>query len=308
MRTLAALALIAAAAVCAAQPGDEVFSENELLAGKSIDRAACAGMPHAVWVEHAHGTECIRYYASRGLQGARIAVFYFHGDVTDGQRVVNYRSASLAAQLRIAASYARRFGVPFVLVARPGAYGSSGSHAARRRPKEFHSLNAALDAIRARHEIEQVALAGQSGGATSVGALLTLGRTDVSCAAGASGGYAVLELAAQRRLSARYADAYDVIQHTGSIRPDPRRRIFIIGDPLDKQTLFPQQREFAERIARAGHQVTLIESRGRGNRQHGLREEGLIAASLCAKGAPTDSILEAINKYVSGQHPEKPEP
>jgi hypothetical protein len=256
---------------------DEVFPREELITGKVIDRSACALMKHAVWVEHAHGTECIRYYASLDLQGAKQAVFYFHGDRLDGARPANstYRDNSVRAQLRSANVQAKRFGVPFVMVARPGVYGSSGRHGERRHAKEFHSLNAALDAIKARHGIQSVVLTGQSGGGTVVGALLTLGREDVSCAVGTSG-------------------PYETLAHVGAIHTDPRRRVFIIGDPRDQQTPFPQQREFAERVRRAGHSVTLVEAQAGGRAFHDLRSAAYLAAALCAKGAATDQIVKAV--------------
>src|SRR5262245_22549013 len=132
-------------------------------------------LKHAVWVEHSLGTECIGYYASLDLQGAKQAVFYFHGDRLTGSSPANsaYRDNTVRAQLRSANIQAKRFGVPFVMVARPGAYGSSGKHSERRQAKEFHSLNAALDAIKARHALDRIVLAGHSGGASVVGAVLT---------------------------------------------------------------------------------------------------------------------------------------
>ena len=124
-------------------------------------------------------------------------------------------------------------------------------------------MNAAVDAIKAKHRIREVILAGQSGGATSVGALLTLGRTDVRCAAATSGGYDVIgrgNYVYQTRHLGRpgcdttlYCDAYHVIDFTGGVKPDPSRRIFIIGDPLDSATPFRFQKAFAEKLEQAGH-------------------------------------------------------
>jgi hypothetical protein len=283
-RLLLAAGLTASGVLHAARELDEVFPRKELVTGKVIDQTACAALQHAVWVAHKYGTECIRYYASSSVRGAKQAVFYFHGDRLDAAIPANsaYRDNSVRAQLSSAHRQAQRLGVPFVMVARPGAYGSSGKHSERRRPKEFHSLNAALDAIKARHGIESIVLAGHSGGAIAVAALLTLGRSDVSCVVGTSGDYAV-------------------IQHVGSIRPDPQRRIFVIGDPRDQQALFRQQRDFAERIGKAGHQVALVEAQGAGRTHHDLRQAALVASALCAKGVATERIIQAIAELGPGR-------
>ncbi|HET9470397.1 MAG TPA: hypothetical protein VFO24_04785, partial [Usitatibacter sp.] len=169
----------------------ETFDPADLYRGVQIGRAECARKKYAVWVAHRYGTECIRYYPSAGVDGAERVVFFFHGDVLDGRKPLPGASVgnSVGAKLAEAQRAADAHGIPFILVSRPGAFGSSGEHDARRLPKEFHSLDAAVDAIRARHRIREVVLAGQSGGATAVGALLTLGRRDVRCAVASSGGY-----------------------------------------------------------------------------------------------------------------------
>src|SRR5262249_30669818 len=152
---------------------------------KRISREECQATQDAVWVEHEEGTECIRYYPSANVAGAKRAAFFFHGDLLEGKLVIPgaYKDNHSATLRKAAQNLARLNGVPFILVARPGAYGSSGLHTERRRLKEYLSLNAAVDAIKARYGLREVLLSGQSGGATTVGALLTLGRTDVACAA-----------------------------------------------------------------------------------------------------------------------------
>ncbi|MBC7954803.1 MAG: hypothetical protein H7Y33_02885, partial [Cytophagales bacterium] len=161
----------------AANADDEEFPTSELINGKRTSREQCETTRDAVWVAHAEGTECIRYYPSSNVVGARHAAFFFHGDQLDGRFVLPgaYKDNHAKALRTQAEGLARVNAVPYIFVARPGAYGSSGRHTERRRLKEYLSLNAAVDAIKARYGLERVHLGGQSGGAASVGALLTLG-------------------------------------------------------------------------------------------------------------------------------------
>jgi pimeloyl-ACP methyl ester carboxylesterase len=286
---------------------DEIFSESDLVRGKSIDKEVCGKIDNAVWVEHRYGTECIRFYPSPDAWGAVQAVFFFHGDRLDGRFPISsaYKDNTRSAQMALAARHAASDRVPVIVVARPGTYGSSGNHAERRRPKEFHSLNAAVDAIKEKLGIGKVILAGQSGGATAVGALLTLGRTDVKCAIAASGGYAVLELAELKRAKLGYAsrpgvdvtgfsDSYNVIDFVGNIKADPDRRIFIVGDPGDRNTVFTLQKAFADKVAQAGHDVTLVEAAAIGRDRHNLNHIAFKAAGWCA----TDLGTEVLKQYI----------
>lgn len=301
----ASLLTLAGAALASDADGNaaprQFFSEYQLIVGKTADREECAGTGHAVWVEHALGTECIRYYPSDGLDfrqagSPRTAALFFHGDRLAGKTpLANYGKASVESLTAEMQKLHREHGVPFIYVARPGVFGSSGDHAQRRRPKEFHSLNAAVDAIKARYGLDRVVLAGQSGGATSVAAILTLGRTDVKCAVPASGGYAVNELAEIKRFKAgqaprrgcdvtNYCDAYDVIEHIDGIAADPRRSIFLIGDPQDRNTVFELQQKFADAVRAAGHQLEIIEAEGKGPDRHSLSHVAYRVAGECAKG------------------------
>jgi hypothetical protein len=281
---------------------NEAFSEVELQRGKKIAESECRQLANAAWVSHAYGTECIRYYPSGGLKeavaetpGAKTAVLFFHGDYLNGLFVLgNYDQITPQKLLDgVQRNYAQ-YKVPYILVARPGVYGSSGAHRQRRRPKEFHSLNAAVDAIKARYGLDQVVMAGQSGGSTAVAALLTLGRSDVKCAVTGSGNYSVNELAMIKIQKAGgtprrgcdgtgYCDAYDVIEHVDGIAHDPQRQIVMLGDPQDQNTVFSQQRKFFEKVQQAGHAVTLIEAEGRGPERHSMSYLAYKVAGACAR-------------------------
>jgi Prolyl oligopeptidase family len=295
-RFFAATVVLTLAVTTAAGASDEATSA-----------AACERTPRQVFVSTAYGTECIRYFVSAGVSAhAPMAVFHFHGDVRRDIAAAPQRVGALARGFQIRAdATAARLGSLQVYIGRPGLFGSTGDHARKREPKEFHSLNAALDKIKARFGIERIALSGQSGGGSVVGALLSLGRTDIVCAVPGSGAFDLAELYTVRRardgksvtdgrLAQRQARLYSPIEHVDQIPKDPNRRIFVVGDPRDSNTFFSQQREFAERVKAAGHHVVLLSAPGTGPKKH---EVGRIAneiASLCLQGRSDAEIKQAV--------------
>lgn len=258
---------------------------------------ACEIADHHVWVQVDGRGDCIAFHPTAGLSGAKQAVFYFEGDIPASYRH-NRRGLSrhLASLRRTLDGLARTYNVPYVLVARPGTFGSTGSHEDRRKVREYQLMRQAIEGIRTRFEIGEVSLAGQSGGATIAGALLTLGLTGVRCVAPASGGFdlsAMLDWHASRRgyppthreLPASISESLSVMDRLGNVRVEARRRIFVIGDKDDKVTPFDQQRRFAEALKEAGHHAELVEAEASGPEQHGLALTALRVVGLCASGA-----------------------
>ena len=294
-----------------AQNKEEPFSVRDLQWGKSISHDECLRIKWSVWVAHNLGEECIRYYPSpsleQGLNGEsdspKTAVFFFHGDHLAGTMPLgNYDKISEQTLLHIVQKNEETYKVAYILVARPGVYGSSGRHNQRRREKEFQSMSAAVDAIKLLYGIERVVLAGQSGGSTVASALLTLGRKDVMCAAMGSGNYAVNALAEIKRAKlgqasrrgcdvTNYCDAYDVIEHVQGIAHDEHRDIYVIGDPQDQNTIFELQRAFYEKLIAAGHKATLIEVEGRGPERHSTAYVTYRVAAMCAKQELVPNVL-----------------
>jgi hypothetical protein len=202
---------------------------------------------------------------------------------------------------------AHTYGVSYAYVARPGTFGSTGNHRKRRGIAEYQALTAAAERIRERHGFSRLILAGQSGGATAIGAMLALGLKGVACAVPASGGYdfdGMFAWHASRRgldASARRkplldTSGYNVMTHVGDIAHDPSRRLFVLGDPTDTVTPFQFQRAFAERMRQAGHHAVVLEAHGSGEEHHGLAGVALRLAGLCAAGRPDAAIRKAVNR------------
>lgn len=299
---LPALLATAEAAIRFKRSGEATLGGADALAGV---REACEIDGRHVWVEVEGRGECIAFYATSGIDTSGRAVLYFEGDIPPSYRRDTQKlNGHLKAMRQALEILAKTHRIPYALVARPGTFGSTGSHADRRKDREALVMREAVAAIQRQHGLKEVSLAGQSGGATLAGALLTLGLTKVRCAVPASGGFdlvAMLDWHAQkqglvgshREHPASLAGSFDVIDRIGGVVHDPARRIYVIGDVEDKVTPFAQQRRFAEGLVARGHHAQLIQATGSGPERHGLALTSLKIAGLCATGAPDDEIRKA---------------
>jgi pimeloyl-ACP methyl ester carboxylesterase len=271
--------------------GDEVLHWNQ----PAVRENCPEGRFGFLWVQPVEGPACIRYFASSDIEGARVAIVQFSGDrdaVMD-QPPARISGNTEALRTTDAQRNRDRAGVPWIFVARPGTYGSSGNHRQRRQPVEFHALDAALDALMQRHRIQRLVILGHSGGATAGAALLTLGRTRVACAVLTSGAYGLLERA---RLLGRSRDGrtdttgstrfYDPLDHVDGVVSDPARRIVLIGNREDENTPFALQERFAEALQPAGHRVEIRTAAAEPPDFHDLKDRaGPNAAAACAREA-----------------------
>src|SRR5262245_61208629 len=201
VRFLAAACLMiefcASASALAAEPG---FSASAVLSGIASTPTACGG-PGKVWVEVDGRGDCLRFYGATPERSPNRPVVFLEGDAVQqngksdaGQTIWDvppyYTQLSPSIMQAEAEQYAAATHRPFINLARPGIYGSSGNHLERRRKREVDLVNAALDRLKEQFGWDLISLAGQSGGGHLVGALLAR-RTDVDCAVIASGNVAV---------------------------------------------------------------------------------------------------------------------
>jgi pimeloyl-ACP methyl ester carboxylesterase len=228
-------------------PNDAVLHWNQ-----PAVRANCPDRRGYLWVQPVEGPACIRYFASDEIDGARVAIVQFSGD-RDGvmdQPPTRIPGNTEALRTLDAQRSRDRAGVPWIFMARPGTYGSSGDHRRRREPVEFHALDAALDALMQRHQLQRIVILGHSGGATAGAALLTMGRTRVACAVLTSGAYGLLERARMLGMSKgrphRHHRQHAVLR---SARPCERHRARpVAAHRADRQ---PRRQEHALRPAAA---------------------------------------------------------
>ncbi|MDQ7730977.1 hypothetical protein [Halomonas sp. SpR8] len=277
--------------------GKQPAHADPLLWNTPANQQSCPVGESAVWAEYEGGAECIRYFFAGDINDAPFVFFRMYGDrgVSMGKPPEDIANNTVAEQRAIAERKAIELGLPVIILARPGTYGSSGDHRERRQKSEFLAINAALNEITQKHRIERLVLSGHSGGATAAAAVLTLGRDDVACAILTSGAFALLERA--QRLRERngkdpipgvdltgISNPYDPLEHIAGITDDPQRIILVIGNSQDSSTPFDLQRRFASALADAGHRVSLIEQAAHGPKFHNLRGAiGYTAIEHCAE-------------------------
>ena len=271
------------------------YAETPLLWNQPASRQHCPTGDDAVWVHYPEGNACMRYFSAGNLQAAPLAVVMLKGDrVSQIKRPPATIPGNTAAdQRRQARAILRQTGLPTIILARPGTYGSSGNHYHRRQAEEFQAIDAALNAIKARYGIQRFILSGHSGGATAASALLTTGRRDIDCAVLSSGAWGLLERAQRMRLQRGEAPApaldgtglphpWDPLDHVSGIAADPFRLILVIGNPQDRNTPFDLQARFADALREHGHRVELLERPARPPEYHDLTGNAAInAIRLC---------------------------
>jgi hypothetical protein len=271
--------------------------DTPLLWNSAPDRQNCPDTASYLWIGHADGMDCVRYFAGRDLNDAPVVIVIFSGD---RDRIMRRSPDEILNNTRrskesVAAKLSKQAGIPVLILARPGTYGSSGDHRKRRQLREFLALEGALSTLKLRYRVGQYVLLGHSGGATAAAAMLTLGRADILCAVLTSGAFDLLERSRRRAFSTGKSppinrDAiglvtlYDPLYEVDGIVSDASRRIYVLGNSRDSVTPFDLQKKFADAVARAGHQVELHEVEARGPRFHDLlSNKGMKTASNCAR-------------------------
>ena len=271
---------------------------------EAASRATCEAEPGRVFVAHTLGSECIAYIMTAAPAEPAPAVFYFHGDLTVREvQQPDFTRKHLARLRPVLGAIAERERVRFIYVARPGVLGSSGNHGGRWTPREMQSMNAAVDAIKVRHGLSAIVVAGQSGGSTIAAALLTLGRRDIQCAVLGSGALMLTETVAHIRASSGAPPLpeavlkrlyFDPSDRVAGILQQPGRRVFVLGDPIDVRTPFGLQRQFADRLKAFGHHAVVVEVIARGEMMHGVAHLTLPVAAQCARGVGDSDIVRSL--------------
>ena len=278
-----------------AEAGD--FSEAAVVRGVKAVEAQCQASRHAIWADAGSaGAECLRVWvAGFDVLPAKRALVYFHGDVFvgRGKTAANYLNTSLEAQAEFAKSWAKALKVPYLFVGRPGTYGSSGDHMQRRRKDESLLISAAMDALKKRHGIGEWVVAGQSGGGHVTAALLTE-RNDIVCAVPTSAPSSPRirwEMMGRTSDTTGYTDSYEPSRFLDKSKAHPDLRVFVLGNPLDRNVFWPSQTVLADALTKAGIPVEVIEAPGSGPDGHGLGNASRTVAGWCAQNLGTPEML-----------------
>lgn len=297
--------LAAEAKTLTATMGANPFPGEELADGSTGDAAQCATLPLAAWVTVDGKGDCVRAYGAGLRQGSNPNVLvYLSGDRLAGRRILGgYAKESPDSLSADADRWARQAGMPYLFLARPGTYGSSGNHAERRRPREGRLIDAALQALKSRHAVGAFHLAGQSGGGGLVANMLNV-RSDVGCAVAASGAVAVnlrTQLLNRSKDTTGYSDSYDPVAHVKDITRRPGLRIFVLSDRHDQTVPFKSQEYYVDELRKPGFAPVHIELNAKAPAHHDLVAFAKPALVWCAQGK-TDSEIETALKAMDRQN------
>jgi hypothetical protein len=285
--------------------GDENFPAEALVRGASATLEQCAKLPGAVWARAPSGeAECIRYWASGLASGRnRRVLFYIPPDqLIFDSADPGYATRNPTTMQSLVNGMQQSAGVPFILISRPGILGSSGEHRQRRRELESRLMSAALDEIKRKHGIEQLALAGLSGGGHIVAALLGW-RPDIVCAVAASSVSSPrMRWQAMGRADdlTGFADSYEPIENLGKATFHNALRVFVLGDLKDSNVPWQTQIPLAKRLKELGVKVEILNGEGSDPQRHALGVSARLIGSLCAKDVPSPRIQEIAAKGLKG--------
>ena len=273
------------------------FSEEAVRNGVVATKEQCDRVENAVWAQSADsGQACLRYWAAGfSNTSSNRAVVYFAGDCWHYSKGLESGcSEQTTARLKAnAESSSKQLGVPYVVFARPGVFGSSGDHMQRRRPAESKLISAGLDELKKRLRIDEFVLVGQSGGG-HVTASLTALRSDVICAVPASANSSPRirwQTLKWTRDSTGYEDSYEPHEHLDKSRMHPKLRVFVLGDPNDKNAVWASQTVLADKLRAAAVPVEVLIGEGMGADAHGLGQSAQAVAGWCANNIPTGEIV-----------------
>jgi predicted esterase len=276
----------------------QVCAQNRQHDLESRDAQKCHSQENRVHVAHPQGRECVAYrFFEQSWRPADPVVVFLHGDPAPDEIANEKTRATLLANLHQAAKQdVLTHSVKILVIERPGTFGSSGDHYDIRRTRlEVALVSGAIDLLKEKFNIATFSIAGQSGGASVAAGIMTLGRTDISCAVLASGRYELVVPVSKGgadsgalKQKQHWLHRYDIADDIDGIAKSEKRRILVVADPNDRVVPFAGQRRFADALSRKGHPTQFQPLRAQDDNRHVLVNEALRLAARCANQLPAD--------------------
>jgi dienelactone hydrolase len=297
------IALLAGCASSVNQYGlNDTFSPTELMTGSSATQETCSQKRDTVWVEGKGFAECIKYYPSSDFASGKTsrAIVAMEGDWISGNAAgARYAKRTPQNLYDEAAQEQARDHMAWLLLARPGTDGSSGDQKKRRQRYETVVVNAAIDKIKQRYNIEEFGLIGQSGGGGLVGALIAE-RSDVLCAVPTSGVLSVKQRAEMKghnvdATGTSFQNVWDPIDHVDDVHPMPGFRLFVVSSTSDSNVPFDTQTAYLNAIKRKGFEAYQIAINGIGSEHHQTMMTGMRVVQACMDGLPSSFITSTFS-------------
>jgi hypothetical protein len=97
-----------------------------------------------------------------------------------------------------------------------------------------------------------------------------------------------------------YGDSYEPTEHLQKDKVHEKLRVFVLGNPDDKNVVWPSQIIMAAKLKAAGIPVETLNGKGTGPDGHGLKDSARIVAGWCFKDLPTQEILRRAAEGLEG--------
>jgi len=302
--SLVAMAL-AIAGLATEPAGAEIIRKEDTLRGITMTREQCAAKPQTLWLNVYGRDFCVRYYISTaGGQGSRPVVILNgdHNGPVDPARWT-WADPSKATDLNtdnlvgIADHFSKMTKTTAIYLGRIGVEGTSGTHLSRKTLVELNLMDAALDAIRQRHQFEGFHLFGESGGGRLVFGLAEM-RRDVGCLISGSG-----QIMTRGAIAVRAGDPartyFDITGKISLLTQNRALRMMVISDPNDQQVpTATQQTPMVKALRQAGHVVPHLLVEATDPKRHSVVDYGALAMGGCVLGRHDDEIALAIGTLV----------
>jgi hypothetical protein len=303
MRAVGAAIALAGAAATATPAGADIVAVADMLRGISSTSAQCAATPAAVWITVKDRSFCMRYYLASSSNEDRKPIVFLQGDRLG---VLNLKTGAYAVPaneqdintddlMRVAVALSRQAKTSAIYLARVGVEGSSGDHRLRHSVLELQATNAALDAIKQKHQFAGFHLLGQSGGAHLVAGLVAL-RQDVGCAVIGSG-----PLSPNRRPrppDEPWLEHFNPASELAAIARNRASRIMVVTDPADKKVSARNQTAFVRMLEQTGRPIEQFMVQATDENRHGVVAYSRLALSGCLRGASTEEVTREVDKLV----------
>lgn len=260
------------------------YAENYLEWGAAYESEKCSSLSGFLIIENEDKTKsCIRYYKSEENISHQEAVIEIYGDRVNflKKNKEEIPLNTVSHQERMAKDLAELYRKPVIILARPGVYGSSGSHEERRTKKEYEIVKKSILDLMHRYSLKNVDLIGQSGGATAIAGALSIGLTGVHCVILTSGAYGLGERANYHRLrngkkervnvdTTGRTDYYDPLLNYEEIGENSFYKLLIAGDKRDKNTPFYLQKKYYDTLKSKNKNVYLFSIEAQPKMYHGV--------------------------------------
>lgn len=293
-------ALTGVAALLPSLAHAEIIKFEDMRRGTTVTAAHCAAVPNTVWVTAYGRGICMRYYYSEAGGTGQQATIFLNGDkagTMPGQKIdpEEAKDADTQALERRARAISQDMGQPALVLARMGLDGSSGHHAQRRTNLELKITNAAIDAIKQRHGFTSLNMYGQSGGASLVGAMLSM-RNDINCGVPGSGRLLANTDALKRNRSIADPALRTMNPSDGipTIIRSSRAKIMVVTDPQDERVTREHQDSFVQALRRAGRQVEQFYVTAGDDKHHGVTKFALAVTRECVRGTSREQIARLL--------------